>query len=148
MGQWLVALTDTVERFPEQLDRIPSSTYYNGRPIDFYFNLLNLELGLNLVAKESEHRLSGWDADYIAEQITWLGELGVTRGLGTSCPDRQSGGVPRPSALGGRRDLPARRYRHGRGLMVGKLAGRIAVVVGGGQTDGETAGNAAWPGGG
>ncbi|MBC2864950.1 TIGR03619 family F420-dependent LLM class oxidoreductase [Streptomyces mexicanus] len=67
-----------LERFPEQIDRITSSRHYQGRPIEIYYNLLNLELGLNHVAKTSEHNLSGWNADCIAERIHWLGELGVT----------------------------------------------------------------------
>lgn len=67
-----------VERFPEMLDRVRSSKYYRGQPVEVTYNLLNLELGLNHVAKSSEHNLSGWNADYIAEKINWLAGLGVT----------------------------------------------------------------------
>lgn len=66
------------EKFPEQIDQIISSRYYRGQKVEVYFNLLNLELGLNHVARSSEHDLGGWNAGYIAEKINWLGGLGVT----------------------------------------------------------------------
>src|SRR6185295_4081123 len=51
-----------------------------------------------------------------------------------------AGGAGRPVAVPGHahRVRPLRTAGH---LVRGKLAGRVAIVVGGGQTDGETTGN-------
>lgn len=66
------------ERIAAGIETIRSDAGYRGQKIGVFYNLANLRLSENHVAKEDTHDFDTWDAQLLIDQIEWVRELGVT----------------------------------------------------------------------